>query len=170
MTQEAWLGPEAGSLKLNVDAAWEERTGRGAMGCVVRDHRGEVVGVSATLIEGVDSVLTAECRAIHCGLQFLQDRGWRVSSMESDCLRATQLVNSKSLNGVQGPIIADIGALVESQVLSKRCQWVSRSCNEVANSLAKARLDFLVSDFISCNCPAWLRIAVQRDSRALFSG
>ena len=140
------------------------------MGCVVRDHRGEVVGASATLIEGVDSTLTAECRAIHAGLQFLQTKGWSVSSMESDCLRATQLVNRKSLNGVQGPIIADIGALMESQVLSKRCQWVPRSCNEVANYLAKARLDFLVSDFSSCICPAWLRTAVQRDVSALFSG
>lgn len=161
--QTVWTAPDSDSLKLNVDAAWDARSRRASIGCVVRNQQGEVLGVMASAIEGVDSALTAECKAIWGGLRFIQTRGWTISSVESDCLRATQLVRGRHLNGLQGPVIADIVAVEAELRLPFTYRWVPRSCNEPANCIAKARMNFVSSDFVSFQCLAWLENCIQKD-------
>lgn len=165
--QRTWLGPAPGELKLNVDAAWDADSGRASVGSVVQNHRGELIGVVASMLGRVDSVLTAECKAIWCGLHFVRAQGWRVSSVESDCLRATQLVNETQVNGLQGLIIAVVIALAKEVVSSEKCCWVPRLCNAAANSVAKARMNFLLSDIWSVSCPEWLVKLIQQDVSSL---
>jgi hypothetical protein len=38
-----WAAPAERSVKANVDAGWEAKTGRAGLGVVIRDHRGCVI-------------------------------------------------------------------------------------------------------------------------------
>ena len=93
--------------------------------------------------------------------------GSRVAAVESDCLRATQLVSGEQVSDLQGPIIRDIVALSERIGCTRMFKWIPRSCNGAANCLAKTRLRGVISDFVSVSCPAWLVQCIQRDANTL---
>lgn len=53
-----WRPPEPGSLKINSDAAFCAETGKGAVACVIRDHRGAFVMAQAKWYDNIlDAVM-----------------------------------------------------------------------------------------------------------------
>ena len=165
---KSWSRPGRGRLKLNVDAAWSAGEELTSIGCVVRDHNGDVVGVLARGIRWVDSALSAECFAIREGLRFAKERGWSISAVESDCLRASQLVNGKHTLGHQGAIIEDILSELEIVSIHGGLVWVPRECNEAAHTVAKYRQESLSFDVELLSCPLWLFSCITKDCESSF--
>uniref|UniRef100_A0A803P018 RNase H type-1 domain-containing protein n=1 Tax=Cannabis sativa TaxID=3483 RepID=A0A803P018_CANSA len=82
-------------MKLNVDAGVKDGGRVSGLGCVVRDHGGRVHYASATVIIRELAPLQLELQAILLGLQVGIQRKFHRFSIESDCLRAIQLIQKK---------------------------------------------------------------------------
>ena len=160
-SRESWTAPAGASLKLNVDAAWDSSSRRTALGGLVRDSAGKVLGVFGSMVSDVESALTAECLAIREGLNFARTNEWRVAEVESDSQRAVQMIKTRQLRGVQGPVVHDICEFIANVPAS--CKWIPRGCNEAANCVARHCMVSNTSCSWIDDCPAWLVDCVTSD-------
>ncbi|PON42145.1 Ribonuclease H-like domain containing protein [Trema orientale] len=107
-----WKPPEAGLLKLNIDAAVVKGYTYVGVGAVVRDHWGPIVAAVATRLVGSFGVFIAECLALREGLQFCLASNLEVNVVETDALNVASAVLSYSPLSEESSILADISLLL----------------------------------------------------------
>ena len=78
-----WRKPNPGSLKFNVDAAFDESKMEAAVAFVVRDEQGWLLDRRAKIIK-VESALEAECQAMVAATMFSTDNEIENVVFESD--------------------------------------------------------------------------------------
>jgi ribonuclease HI len=136
-TVSGWLVPTEGELKANVDAAWDSTTRRGGIGVVVRDHQGKPVLTDWRFIPGCAGAEDAEALACLEGLKHLIALNGRSSVLESDCLRAVQVLTCNDMDKSNSWCIYSESRELLKVFSSIRIAKVDRMCNSVAHSLAQ---------------------------------
>jgi ribonuclease HI len=132
-----WIAPTEGELKANVDAAWDSMTRRGGIGVVVRDHQGNPVLTDWRFMPGCAGAEDLEALACLEGLKHLIALKGRSSVLESDCLRAVQVLTCNNMDKSNSwCIYSEIRELLKV-FFTIRIGKVDRESNSVAHSLAQ---------------------------------
>ncbi|KAA3477308.1 reverse transcriptase [Gossypium australe] len=135
-----WRNPPGQSIKINFDAAFEERSRLSASGIVVRDSSGSVLLSSTALHKDVDSAVVAEAiacrRASQIGLNINQE----VVIIEGDSLSIIKKCNKRDFDKSQvSSYIHDIHIL-KNRFKKVSFEFVPRSANNLAHTLATETL------------------------------
>ncbi|KAG2689722.1 hypothetical protein I3760_09G152300 [Carya illinoinensis] len=118
MGQVGWVKPTAGSVKVNWDAALDQKKGKAGFGIVIRDEKGEVLTACCDQRPHVQNPAIAEC----------------------DAQTIVKAVNEEMPDfPCYGSIVLDVKKLLEQQV-GWKIQYIHRSSNGAAHSLAKEAL------------------------------
>ena len=80
-----WIRPEPRQVKLNVDASFHVNASAGAVGAILRDYKGHVIGASCKHYPHIASVAMAEALAMKEGLELACRLGCNSILAESDC-------------------------------------------------------------------------------------
>ena len=90
-----WEKPDAGSVKVNCDAAYDGLTGNGGWGCIVRDDDGDVVSARRGRVEYLMSALHSELVDVIRGIQAAADERVGHIIVETDDVEVVQAVYSQ---------------------------------------------------------------------------
>jgi hypothetical protein len=93
-----WSAPREGELKANVDAGWDPAGKKAGIRVIVRNHQGNPIITEWKFIPGCASAEDAEALACLEGLKHLITLNGQSSILESDCLRAVQVLTSVSMD------------------------------------------------------------------------
>ena len=139
MVRARWTPPNAGYVKINVDASWD-RVGRvGFTGVVARDDRGRFL--AAVRGEGrASSASMMEALAILHGCRLGKNQGWDLIVIESDSLDSISCLRdlAKKGNWEAYPIITKCCGFGR-EFRDCRWSWVPRLANSAADRLASRR-------------------------------
>jgi ribonuclease HI len=86
------MRPAKGVYKLNVDAAFNADSGRGATGAIIRDSWGNFIAASCNFTDSTIDATTMEASALLSGLQLAEHFGVNYLVVESDSLEVVQVV------------------------------------------------------------------------------
>jgi ribonuclease HI len=129
---QAWTPPEKDWIKINVDASFVQEIGDCTVGCVARDHTGNVIW--ACNRSGVKCQDTVEAEAIAClvGLQFAHDRGVSSVVLESDNAMVVNVIQRQN----QG--MSRLWSLFEdiNRHVSEFCNFSMRKIGRESNGAA----------------------------------
>lgn len=138
-----WTPPPAGSIKVNVDAAFPEGVDVFWVSMVARDNNGTCVWWSRKKIVGRPRAVEGEALAVLHGLSVARDHGWMKVILESDCLQVVKQMSSLSSSFSSFGAIVDSCAELFPLFQSLSFSFIRRSGNMLAHRLA-------TSLFISC--------------------
>ncbi|XP_073317290.1 uncharacterized protein [Primulina huaijiensis] len=109
----AWMTPPMHSLRMDVDACYNEHTHRYSIDGVIRNHEGQPVLFFGNKIEKPSSVLYAELLAILKRLNMSRTHNLRLHYISSDSLLAVQAVLGEEENlSYAGALALDIRRLL----------------------------------------------------------
>jgi ribonuclease HI len=94
MKEVIWRKPARGEYKLSIDASFHSN-GRGSVGVVLRNDRGEALAGYAGPLNHLLDAAMAEALALLKGLKFLEQLGIQSVTIESDCLELIQACNAE---------------------------------------------------------------------------
>jgi ribonuclease HI len=162
----SWTRPDSHTYKINVDAAYFPN-GSGAIGVILRNHKGVALAGRSRLFSNVLNAATAEALALKDGLQLTEVLGCIPAVVESDCLEIVNAFNDNNeLWSPYAAILAD--CLHQAQAITRvTVRHCSREANEVAHSLAK----HCYSNNLCCNWdddpPSFLLDRLSHDVRII---
>ncbi|XP_073042062.1 uncharacterized protein [Primulina eburnea] len=132
----SWNAPLVNTLRLDVDAAFNEDTNRYALGGIIRNHEGQPILVFGQKIEKPSSITFAELLAILVGVNISRDHNIGIHLITSDSLLAVQAVIGVEENrSYTGALASEIRGLL-SLLGSPSLRHVRRTANHVAHSIA----------------------------------
>ncbi|KAK3125911.1 hypothetical protein QOZ80_7BG0611280 [Eleusine coracana subsp. coracana] len=110
----------------------------GGWGFVVRDHEGQVVGSGAGRLDNCADAMHAEAMAALQALVYASEAGMMRVELEVDSVNVQAALTTRSydLSSV-GMIIRDAKFLMFSEFNTVKVIFQPRSCNTVADSLAR---------------------------------
>jgi hypothetical protein len=113
--QVRWKKPPIGVVKLNWDAAVDERTGNVGLGAIARDHEGRVLAMHGSICKHIYNPTTAETLAAWKAVVLSVQLGVIYLEVEGDANEVVQGINCAShCLGCNGPILNDIKTLLQS--------------------------------------------------------
>ncbi|XP_021800463.1 uncharacterized protein LOC110744764 [Prunus avium] len=130
-----WRPPREGLIKINVDGAWHKNTMHGAVGCVIRDNRGNLIG-GASSFTVRSSPEEVEAEAILEGLKLARTMHLQHIVVESDSKVVIESISKKKLMLWRiFPLLAEIWRRTSffSRVV---WSWVPRKANCAAHAAA----------------------------------
>jgi ribonuclease HI len=132
-----WTPPEFGSLKINVDGAFQQATGEAAIGVIIRDHDGDPKLLAWRVLFNCQDVEEAEAIACLEGIRLSSRWPQMEIVVETDCASVVEKANMKQADrSLISAVIHDI--ITEGgQRQSFRIYKGSREQNVVAHSLAQ---------------------------------
>ena len=137
LTQPHWSAPTQTWYKANFDGALFSSTDAAGLGVVIRDNVGAVIGALSMRIPLPQSVATVETLACRCVVQFTVEIGLHEVIFEGDAAGVIQAIKNREADqSTHGHIVCDIQDHVSLLAFSNFC-FVPRSCNRVADALAK---------------------------------
>lgn len=86
LTQDRWIPPQPGRLRLNTDVAINAEKGMIGLGGVIRDDHRAVLGAFSKSSRGLLDAQLGESLAIRAGLIFAMECGLRINELEFDAL------------------------------------------------------------------------------------
>lgn len=131
-----WEKPEAGWVKVNVDAATFRDKSVG-WGAVIRDHNGAFLATICKKVEGAWRPREAEAMAIKEALSWIIKLQYQKCIVETDARTLVQACKRDPEESFFGTIVGDCTRLLKhiNEVL---IQFAFRSANSVAHNLARA--------------------------------
>lgn len=130
---------------------------------VVRDGAGDVLMIAGQRIEEGMTALQAEARATFFGLKYAYDAGYRNVEFESDCLHLIELVTQAKKENLSAQMVVndmrELAKIFDYCVLN----FASRSCNNVAHTIAATSLTFEDVVVWLEECPDFVSHLVQTD-------
>ena len=160
-----WRPPEGNFIKINTDADVHLDDGNAGLGGVARFSSG-FKGAWCKPVPGVTDPLIAEALALKEGAIFATLRGYMHVIMETDCLEAVNLWNSRYTDcSVIAPILLEIGELAPS-FMSFSIQHVIRTANGPAHLCAKRGLTLTVTESDLDSTPSFLISSLLADCSA----
>jgi ribonuclease HI len=89
-----WTKPASGVYKLNVDAAYEPKTGSGATGAIIRDPRGNFIAACCDHTDHAIDVATMNALALFNGLKLAEQFAAQSLDVESDSMEVVEAVDT----------------------------------------------------------------------------
>ena len=90
--KEGWKRPIEDFVKLNIDGSFNEETGTGATGAIIRDHTGGVVAMGQRYLSHVGDAPMAEAYALLDGLRLAEQVGCNRIIINSDCMQVVTTI------------------------------------------------------------------------------
>jgi hypothetical protein len=136
-SEEHWLPPEEGWVKVNSDGAFLKEGGHGRGGVILRDHHGGFIAGSSHFFPLVADPERAKLLACKHAVLLAREQGVTKLVMELDCLGAVGKLSNPELDrSIHGPLVEDIKASLR-ELDCFQVKHVSRVCNGAAHKLAK---------------------------------
>ncbi|KAL4378113.1 hypothetical protein GQ457_02G040570 [Hibiscus cannabinus] len=136
-----WCPPSFPMLKLNVDGAFRIEDRSGAVGFVVRNSVGLVLGGGACFIREAYSADFVEAQAVIHALRFASSKGFKIIIIECDTLAVASKLKKKLPDfSMLGLFLEEAKQLMNSFEDVGVC-YVHRSGNRVAHALASFGFD-----------------------------
>ena len=132
-----WMKPPVGVVKINWDAAVDERIGSVGLGTIARDHEGRVLAMHCSTCKHIYNPTTAETlvswKAVVLGVQL----GVIYLEVEGDAKEVVNGLNCAShCLGRKRPVLNDIKTLLQS-FNTWKVTHVNRGTNGAAHTLAR---------------------------------
>lgn len=161
--------PTDGTLSINVDAALARDRGGFGVGCIVRDHTGEVIASQTLFLARGFSPQLAEAYAVLQGIELVRSVGGRRAEIQSDCLGVVRMIDEGVTPATElGTILHRIFREVrELEVF--RIMHISRLCNVAAHNLARYAVNHHSSSTWLGLVPPCSEEAIRADDRELRS-
>jgi ribonuclease HI len=132
-----WTAPAIGSLKANVDAAWDAASRRAGIGVVIRDHTGYTLLSEWKHLPWCSSAEEAEVLACIAGLHHLIGISCESTILGSDCLRTIEVMNNNLFDRSSSWSLYREGQELLKVFRSITVLKVDRGSNRVAHGLAQ---------------------------------
>ena len=161
--QAKWTALTQTRYKANFDAALFKHNDAAGLGVIIRDVNGAIIGALSMCIPLPHSVATAEALACRRAVQFVAEIGLHEVTFEGDLAVVINAITAGATEHASyGHIIGDILAQAASFSSFEFC-YVNRSCNRVADSLAKRAKSGLDLQVWLEDCPQDVAILVLDD-------
>ncbi|KAK1662852.1 hypothetical protein QYE76_051011 [Lolium multiflorum] len=147
--KEGWKKPLEGKLMINVDAAFDTDSGRGATGVVIRDYTGSFIAAMQTFLPHVVDAPMAEAYAFRDGLSLAQQIGIHNFTIQTDCCQVVETMKNGGFSATSSVAIFDDCSILWSGFGNVHIEYCNRNANQVAHELAK-------SSFSSGNTCTWV--------------
>ncbi|XP_074333675.1 putative ribonuclease H protein At1g65750 isoform X1 [Apium graveolens] len=131
-----WENPDAGWIKVNVDAAIFQDNSIGC-GAVIRDHQGVFLAARCKKVDGVWRPREAEAIALKEALSWIMELQYKECIFETDSKTLVQACNREPEESFFGTIVGDCTHLLK-HINSVLIRFVFRSANRVARTVAKS--------------------------------
>jgi ribonuclease HI len=147
-----WEKPKGGWMKLNVDGSFDAQEGRGGIGMILRDNIGKAIFSSCRVLDGCSDAQEAELLSCAEGIILVIQWTLLLIVVETDCLVASQLIQSKEKDlSTLAHIVQEVKRLLagEREII---IQKIHRSQNHASHALAKARSEFVYDFWLGDTC------------------
>ncbi|XP_031105317.1 uncharacterized protein LOC116010174 [Ipomoea triloba] len=131
-----WSKPQAGFLKLNVDAAINKEIAQMGFGHVLRDDNGAFVAARGVPWRGVFSPREAEAVAVREALSWIKNLHYDKVYVETDSLLVMQALNAIEGDSYFHLVIRDIKNML-CEFTHVFLNFAKRSANRAAHELAR---------------------------------
>lgn len=148
-----WERPQPGWMKLNVDGSFDSSSSTGGIGAVLRDRLGTIIFSACGFIERCCNPLEAELLACKEGINLALQWTLLPIIVESDCLVAVDMIQSKKEWSQLAYLVRDIGEML-SEGREVRIRKIQPSQNNIRHYLANRGRTNARSEFWpdgSCN-------------------
>ncbi|KAJ9184889.1 hypothetical protein P3X46_004574 [Hevea brasiliensis] len=133
-----WLPPMLDRIKCNTDAALDVNQERVGVGWVFCDSHGIFVAAKVKSFMGRIDSLQAEALSFREALSWVKSKGWKNVDFETDSQLLVHSIFSRVQDlSIVGSIIMDCQLLLQ-EFINCSSQFIRRSTNQTANSLARA--------------------------------
>lgn len=140
--KKAWERPEWGRFKINVDAAFNQKTQAAAIGIVGRDWEGRYIG-GISRSTSAESAFQAECQAMIAAMEGRSMWGNKVT-VETDCEELYRRMEKEKLEGCEWRSIEVMQECLRLLKEVRSAGWqvslVARQGNRAADFLATGAL------------------------------
>jgi ribonuclease HI len=132
-----WEKPDAGSVKLNVDGAFDQQSGTAAAGMILRDATGGIIFSSCRSMQHCTSALEAELCACMEGIALAVQWSQEPIIVETDCALVVSMVTSKDMDSSYlGHLVAEVKIQLASD-RQIRIVKIPRTQNKASDALAR---------------------------------
>ena len=132
--------PPKNVLKLNVDAAMNNKDQKTGLGANVRDAEGKILAVGIKQAQFRERISLAEAEAILWGLQVAKQVSSFSLLVESDCKEVVELLNNTKGSRTEIHWILSDVHRKSKEFQQVQFSFISRTCNTYAHALAKFAL------------------------------
>lgn len=140
-------------MNVNVDGSFDDTNKKGGIGMIMRDDGGNPITTACAFLNRCCTALEAELLAIKDGITFALQWTFRPIVLESDCLTAIQMINSKErCLSELAFVVREVRDLMngDREILLRK---IHRSQNHASHSLAnKARAEPSSIIWLNPNC------------------
>ncbi|KAK8559320.1 hypothetical protein V6N12_042599 [Hibiscus sabdariffa] len=151
-------------IKINVNGAYNETTGRGAIGIIARDWNGDIQASGAKMIQSPCSPNLAEAEAFLAGVVLATAKGWKQVVLEGDAIEiVNRLANSILDFSALGTQLKPVREATKNFIFSSFL-YVNRIGNKIAHELAHWALGNSHDMSFEADYPDLIRGLVVNDS------
>ena len=150
--KEGWKRPIEDFVKLNIDGSFNEETGTGATGAIIRDHTGGVVAMGQRYLSHVGDAPVAEAYALLDGLRLAEQVGCNRIIVNSDCMQVVTTIR-EGFSATTAAAVYDECLSIWMTFSSISIEHCNRDANQVVHELAKQTLSsigLLLLGLMSC--------------------
>ncbi|XP_071901202.1 uncharacterized protein [Coffea arabica] len=157
-----WRFPQEGWVKINTDAALQQKEGLAGWGVVARDWQGKVLKAWAIPNRSCSNPKLEESMALRAAMLLAKQQGWKKVVFESDCLQMVEEINKEQLYEIGSVVLDDIRELRTN--FYECCFTFTRRVNNfVSHRLAKLAISSKTLTEWKDIFPDWLPALVQAD-------
>jgi ribonuclease HI len=135
--RQGWKKPPEGKVVVNVDAAFNENSGCGSVGSIIRDCSGGVLAAAHSFVPHLVDAPMAEAYALKEGLMLAQHIGCNRLIIQSDCMEVVQIMKDGGFSANSTAAIYDDCNIIWSGFQDISIEHCSREANQVAHNLAR---------------------------------
>lgn len=152
-----WTPPPTGSVKCNLDAAFDTQTNTTGFGLCLRGQAGQFLLAKMDFTQPILTVMEGEAFALLLGLKWLADMGFDHAIIETDCKALVVRLSSHAQDFTElGDLIFSCSYLLRLNPHFK-VHFVKRKTNKVAHSLARVAAttacSHIFSQLLDCISP-----------------
>lgn len=140
---DVWVPPDPGVIKINVDAAFPDSSTYFRVSMVARNSQGVCLWWACKEFPGRPTPSEGEAMAVLFGLQVAVQQQWERLTLETDCLPVFRYLRLQTTDLVSFGAVLEACFRLRSSFISLNFNFVRRSGNSLAHSLATSR-------FLSC--------------------
>ncbi|KAF7824560.1 uncharacterized protein G2W53_022704 [Senna tora] len=158
----SWEKPQFPFVKLNVDAA-VKINGDGAIGGVLRDCNGWVIGAFISSTPALNDVAVTEALAVEKGVKVARDVGVNELIVECDSRLVVDMLNTSCSHASLLSSVCNNIMNISSIFKDIKFRWIPKSCNKSADCLSRIAKNSMQDTIWTSSMPLFLADACNDD-------